>query len=264
MPDVKLMLGDCLERMADIPDGSVDAIVADPPYGLTDSSWDDAPDWLAWWTEAQRVCKPDAYVALFCQMPTAVDMFLPAREHFRYDLVGHKNIATGHLNANRCPMRNHELVYVFAFGRPAWNRIDWTRTKPPAREIGAVVRRKGVNLTSVYRHRDKPDVYVYGTTEAPKSVFPLTRKGNFKATSRVYHHPNAKPVGTMEWLVKSYSPDGGTVLDPWIGSGTTGVACLNTGRNFTGIERDAAYFAIAERRIAEYQAKTPLLESATA
>lgn len=247
---IRLMMGDCLERMGEIPDGSVDAVVTDPPYGMTDSEWDVAPDWPAWWTEAKRVCKPNAFVVVFTQMPAALDLVLPARRDFKYDLVGHKNLATGHLNANRCPMRNHELVYVFAFGSPAYNRCDWQRSVF-SRMPGTTIRKTQKNRTTVYGQESLSPDYTYNETECPKSVFPMKRKSNFRSMENPFHHPNAKPVAAMEWLVKGYSPEGGAVLDSWTGSGTTGVACVNTGRNFIGIERDPGYFAIAERRIAE-------------
>ena len=106
--------------------------------------------------------------------------------------------------------------------------------------------------------------YAYSDMECPKSVFPMIRVGNTNSRSRPYHHPTAKPLPTMEWLVSSYSDEGSTVLDCWMGSGTTGDACINTGRSFVGIDDKPAYFAAASDRIAAAESATPLLNHAGA
>lgn len=256
MPTVNLMLGDCLERMAEIESGSVDAVVADPPYGSTACTWDQAPDWPKWWLEAERLCKPDAFVALFTAMPSALDMIAPVRNLFCYDLIVHKNLSTGFLDANKRPLRNHELIWIFRFGKPKWNRIDWPRDKMN-RQAGTLMHRGDVS-TEVYGVHKKRTQYTYGVNECPKSVISMRRKGNFHRHARGEIHPTQKSVSVMEWLIKSYSPEGGTVIDSWMGSGTTGVASVNTGRHFIGIERDPGYFAIAERRIHEAANSMPL------
>lgn len=246
-PKATLHHGDYLDVMAAIRSSSIDAIIADPPFGTTNCGWDVAPDWPRWWAEARRVCKPDAFVVLFTAMPAALEMISPARRHFRYDLVAHKNLAVGFLDANRRPLRNHELIWVFAFGHPKWNRHDLLRDCPN-RKIGSVIR-NGATKTEIYSRADKELRYTYGPTECPKSVIRMIRPGNYRGKERGQVHPTGKPLQTMEWLVKSYSPEGGSVLDSWMGGGTTGEACVNTGRIFTGSELDPAFFAFCEQRI---------------
>jgi site-specific DNA-methyltransferase (adenine-specific) len=277
MTGYDLINADCLEAMSLIPDGSVDAIVTDPPYALTACEWDRAIDWQAWWAEARRVAKPDAAFILFASQPFTTDLINSNRDQYRYELIWSMNIATRFLDANRRPLLNHQSIQVFG-DKIKYNRIDWDRTcfrstlKPgsttyfrdrgdedhPHPNLGDKINSLGTDRgKGIYRGDIKGRSYTYGLTECPKSVlvgFP--RKGNFNASKRPYHHPSAKPVALMEWLVKTYSPEGGTVLDTFIGSGTTGVACLNTGRNFIGMESDPRYFSMSTDRIAEARAKS--------
>jgi site-specific DNA-methyltransferase (adenine-specific) len=236
--------------MGEMPGGSVDAVITDPPYGTTDLAWDKAArgfDWPRWWSEVKRVARPDAAFVLFAAQPFATDLINSNRKAFRYDLVWAKNTAVGFLDANRRPLRSHELVLVFGH-RIKYRRVDWPRevmnlragqTLAPVRSIG--------------RHYGECKVrtpYVYRETECPKSVLRFRRPGNTNATRRPWHHPTAKPLALMGWLVRTYCGDGETVLDPFAGSGTTAVACLNTGRRFVGCELDPTYHAVAQRRIA--------------
>ena len=192
---VRLMLGDCLERMAEIEDGSVDAIVTDPPYGLDfrGAVWDTfIPLWLA---EAQRI----APVVIFTTAPTT----------------------------------------LWDYPRPDWV-CCWYREASNSRS----------QLRGGFNHWSP--VLVYGKPKFP--VDSLKLHAIQHAYPKGFPHPSPKPIALMEWLVKNGCPEGGDVLDPFMGSGTTGVACVNTGRSFIGIERDPGYFAIAGQRIAAAQA----------
>ena len=243
-----LLHGDCLDAMATIPDGSVNAIIADPPYALTQLKWDQPIDWPAWWAEAKRIAKPDAAFVLFAQQPFATDLINSNRKAFKYDLVWPKNTATGFLDANRRPMRSHELILVFGH-KIRFNRVNRPRLKfnlPKGSTIPF-----GVGDSLIYGGQQREGrSSVYGDTECPKSILSgFPSKGNAAKQSAPDYHPTRKPLALMEWLVASYSGPGDVVLDSFMGSGTTGIACVNLGRQFVGIERDAGYYAIAEARI---------------
>ena len=260
-----LLHGDCLDAMAAMPDGSVNAIIADPPYALTQLKWDQPIDWPAWWAEAKRIAKPDAAFVLFAQQPFATDLINSNRKAFKYDLVWSKNTATGFLHCNRRPMRSHELVFVFGH-KIKFNRVDWPRLK----NLNLV----GTTITSPTRQSDHLGQQVTGVTTTQRdTACPTSVLAHFPSEGnagrpglaggkkgRPDYHPTRKPLALMEWLVASYSGPGDVVLDSFMGSGTTGHACANLGREFIGVEREAEYFGRAETRIrAAEQAKAELL-----
>jgi hypothetical protein len=238
----RLILGDCLERMAEIEAGSVDLIAADLPYGTTACEWDTAIPFGPMWAAFKRVLKPRGAVVLTACQPFTSGLVLSNRKWFRQALVWEKTLATGFLDCRRKPMKNHEDVLVFAAGRTTYN---------PQMEPGEpyVQRRRsrsgGAALTSDPKILHGPSETVNSGFRYPRSVMRFSN-ANFRSC-----HPTQKPVALFEYLIRTYSNPGETVLDPTMGSGTTGVACITTGRRFIGIERDPAYFAVAERRIAE-------------
>lgn len=236
-----LMLGDCLERMNEMPDGSVDMVLCDLPYGTTACKWDSViplgPLWAAYW----RVCTPNAAIVLFAQTPFDKVLGVSQIDALKYEWVWEKSHATGHLNSKKAPMKAHENILVFYRSPPTYN---------PQKTLGH--KRK-----SAVKRRDTSPVYgaqnfgelAYDSTERyPRSVIPFPSD---KQKSAV--HPTQKPVALMEYLIRTYTNEGETVLDNTMGSGTTGVACANTKRKFIGIERDEKYFRIAQARILEAQ-----------
>lgn len=239
----QLMLGDCLERMAEIPDGSIDAIISDLPYGTTACSWDSVIPFEPLWAHYKRVTKPNAAIVLTASQPFTSALVMSNTNMFRYALVWDKvNRYTGALQANRAPMRRHEDVIIFYRKQPTYNKqfrkgaaYKVTRTGGHGQHTGrkdAEKRREGVN----------------DGNHNPCSVIAI--KGDNKIEAG--HHPTQKPVALMEYLIRTYTDEGETVLDSTMGSGTTGVACVNTGRQFIGIEKNIPtddYHAIACQRV---------------
>lgn len=229
---IQLMHGDCLELMRAIPDGSVDMILCDLPYGTTQNKWDSIIPLDALWREYKRICK--GAIVLTAQAP--FDKVLGASNvgMLKYEWIWEKPKATGHLNANRAPMKAHENVLVFAVNQPTYN---------PQKTLGEPY--KGSGGASKRDNYGAFDAVRYGSEDGsrfPRSVIRLSHESKPV-------HPTQKPVALMEYLIKTYTNEGETVLDSCMGSGTTGVACVNTGRKFIGIERDDKYFQIAQQRI---------------
>ena len=230
---IRLMLGDCLERMKEIDDGSVDAVIADPPYGTTACKWDSVIPLEPMWKQLKRVIKPNGAIVLFGSQPFTSILGASNIEMLRYSWVWRKTAATGHLNAKRMPMKNHEDVLVFYAKQPTYNPQGLA-------DFGRVVRRGGNG--GCYGDSGKKN-----TQE--KTGYPRTVQEFGSAGKTV--HPTQKPVALMEYLIRTYTNEGETVLDNCMGSGTTGVACVKTKRDFIGIELDEGYFKIAEQRIME-------------
>jgi hypothetical protein len=231
---MKLLLGDCLELMKQISAASVDMVMCDLPYGTTQNKWDSVIPLESLWKEYRRICK--GAVVLTAAQPFTSVLVCSNLAGFSYQWVWEKNKATGHLNAKKQPMRAHEDVVVFYAG---------SLYNP---QMGV-----GPKYSNSHKPGDSGDCYgKVGfsevkdcTTRYPRSVvrFPVDVKAEF--------HPTQKPVALMEYLIRTYTNAGDVVLDNTMGSGTTGVACANTGREFIGIERDPEYFGIAEKRIRE-------------
>lgn len=235
---MRLFRGDCLDILPTLPDGCVDLVLTDPPYGQTQNPWDSEIDLARLWPELWRVCR--GAVAMTAIQPFASTLVGSQVRHFRHEWIWEKNKATGHLNAKRAPMRAHELVLVFAKAAPLYQP-----QMTDGHEPGHAATRRA--FTPNYGAQ-RPTSYGGSTQRYPRSVlrFPIVNNDD---PGKV--HPTQKPEGLMAYFVRTYAPEGGTVLDFAMGSGTTGVAAVNTGRNFIGIERDPGYFEIAERRIYE-------------
>lgn len=237
---MRLLHGDCLELLPTLPDGSVDLVLTDPPYGKTACAWDAVIPFEPMWREVRRVLKPCGAAVFTASQPFTSALVMSNPKAFKHEWVWEKNKASGHLNAKKRPMRAHEDILVFGFGGAPYNP-QMTLGHRPANSA----------KTNANSENYGPQVRVeYGgaTTRYPRSVqsFPVVNNDD-----PAKQHPTQKPVALMEYLIRTYSNEGETVLDFTMGSGTTGVACVNTGRKFIGIERDPEYFAIAERRIAD-------------
>lgn len=213
-----------------IPDKSVDLVLCDLPYGTTQNKWDSVLPLDQLWAEYRRACR--GMVVLTASQPFTSQVVMSNIADFRYSWVWEKSAATGHLNAKRMPMKLHEDVLVFCCGEHSYNPQDLMRYNKVTRRGG-----NGSNFG------DSGKENFQKWTNYPRSIvlFPHEAKPV---------HPTQKPVALMEYLVKTYTNEGDTVLDNTMGSGTTGVACANTARKFIGIERDLGYFEIAQARIA--------------
>lgn len=244
-----LMLGDCLDRMAELPDGSVDAIIADPPYCSTQCRWDRRIDIGRFWPEAKRLLSPGGAVVLFADLRYAAELVTGNPSWFRHDLVWDKVAPVGFLNANRASLRSHELMLVFGPGPARYRPQKW-RGEPYS------AKRRIASSTPIYGDFGG---YTSGSPDGLRFPTSIVRESNSNGEHSGKIHPTQKPVPLMRWLVRTYSDPGMKVLDPTMGSGSTILACLEEGRRSVGIERDPGYFAIAERRIAEALAsKEPL------
>lgn len=233
--------GDCLELMDTLASGTVDLILCDLPYGTTSCPWDAVIPFGTLWGHYQRVLKPAGAVVLTACQPFASHLVLSNLPWYRYELIWEKTMATGFLDANRKPMRCHENILVFARGRTTYN---------PQMEPGeayTAIKKNGSgspSLTADPKILTGTWTTVNEGTRYPKSVLRF-------AHDDLKIHPTQKPVPLMEYLVRTFSDEGQLVLDNCMGSGSTGVACLATGRRFVGYERDGDFFEAAARRIAD-------------
>ena len=244
MTSSELLQGDCLELMQEIPDKSVDLICCDPPYGTTSIKWDEVLDFDKMWEQYGRIIKPKGVIVLFGSQPFSAQLICSKLKWFRYELVWNKNKCGSPGLAKYRPMKTHENVLIFY--------KDSGGTYNPQMEVGEPYARKSKNPEGyVGRKNDhgygmKPrKEFENKGTRYPKSIINISR--DFSAQQQV--HPTQKPVPLMEWLVKTYSNPGETVLDNCMGSGSTGVAAIKQNRKFIGMEYDSEYFKIAQDRI---------------
>lgn len=232
---MRLMQGDCLELMADIPDGSVDMVLCDLPYGTTRNKWDAVIPFEPLWAHYKRIVKDNGAIVLFSAEPFTSALIMSNPRMFRYDLIWEKTAAAGHLNSKRMPLRAHENICMFYKRMPLYNP-QFSEGKPYT-----ATRR---SFSSNYGQQSPTTVTNSDGKRYPRSV---VRAQTHTNGSKL--HPTQKPVPLLEYLIKTYTNEGETVLDNCMGSGSTGVACVNTGRHFIGIELDPDYFKIAEERI---------------
>ena len=234
---VKICHGDCLEVMREIPDGSVDMVLCDLPYGTTRNKWDSVIPFEPLWDHYKRIVKDNGAIVLFGQEPFSTELRHICLTMYRYDLIWEKTKAGGFLNAKRRPLQAHENISVFYKRLPTYN--------PQMRE-GKPYRKKAITNGDGFnygRFERSGTVQVNDGTRFPRSVIKVPNDNHGSL------HPTQKPVPLLEYLIKTYTNEGETVLDNCMGSGSTGVACVNTNRNFIGIELDDKYFDIAKERI---------------
>lgn len=237
MSEIILKQGDCLELMKDIPDKSIDMILCDLPYGTTQCKWDSIIPFKNLWEQYNRIIKNNGAICLFGQEPFSSTLRLSNLKNFKYDWIWDKVKGTGFLNAKRQPMRNHEIISVFYKKQCTYNP-----QKTFGHKLKQSYRRKELQ-TEVYGEM-KNDYFYSSTERYPRSIQVFSTD-----TQNSSLHPTQKPVALCEYFIKTYTNENETVLDNCMGSGTTGVACVNTNRNFIGIELDKNYFNIAEERI---------------
>ena len=239
-----LFQGDCLDIMPLIPDNSIDCIITDPPYGTTACKWDSIIPLEPMWEQLKRVIKPNGAIVLFGAEPFSSILRCSNLKMYKYDWVWNKTKTQHFAQAPYRPMTEHELVSVFSYGGNAKNANPRLVYNPQGLVKCHKVCKGKKASHSEHRIRltDQAD-YIQEWSNYPTTILKFASEGKTI-------HPTQKPVALMEYLIKTYTLEGETVLDFTMGSGSTGVACKNTNRNFIGIEKDETYFKIAQDRIA--------------
>lgn len=236
---------DCLDTLKRCQDKSVQLLLQDPPFGVTQNEWDIAPDLPAMWPEWERVIADNGAMLFFATQPFATDLIASNRKLFRYDLIWYKPLGTGFLNANRMPMRNHEYILVFYKSLPVYN---------PQMTVGKR-RKKGLKGSSLSDNYGKfVPLEKINNTYHPQSVIEFTNGDNTKEND----HPNQKPIDLIRYLILTYSNPGDLVFDGYLGSGTTLIASMEEGRQFIGAENKDSYFACILKRFDIQKAKQKL------
>ena len=234
---INLLHGDCLDLMQTLSDKSVDMVLCDLPYGTTQNKWDSVIPLSDLWAEYRRVCT--GAIVLTAAQPFSSVLVMSNLRQFKYEWVWRKSKVTGVLNAKLQPLRQHEVVLVFSDKSPPY----FPQGLQSCSKQASTGVSKGKSSGNYGKITETPDgTYEQTATGYPRSVLDIPSEGKTV-------HPTQKPVALMEYLIRTYTNEGDTVLDNTMGSGTTGVACVNTGRRFIGIERDQGYFNIAQERI---------------
>lgn len=239
----KLYQGDCLELMKDIPDHSIDMVLCDLPYGTTRNKWDSVIPFDDLWGAYHRLIKKGGAIVLFSQMPFTISLGASNMSELKHEWIWVKNTPTGFLNASRYPLKAHENIMVFCDSLPLYY--------PQFEETAPRVSQTPSTMSTNYGPHSIGGRGHITTIRYPRDVL------EFNVVSSDKHHPTQKPVSLCEYLIRTYTGPGMMVLDNCMGSGTTGVAAIQTGRNFIGIELTEEYYKIAKERIskAEYKHK---------
>ena len=242
-----LLHGDCLELMPTLGDKSVDMVLVDLPYGQTACAWDCEIDLAEMWVQLKRICKPNANIVFFTSTKFGFQLIKSNEKWFRSDLVWEKPNGVGFMSAKKAVMRKHEMIYLF--GKPSGSGKTYNPQKTTGHQPYFIkAHTYNYNSVDIYGNKSREDING-DDTRFPTSI---QKFGWCKITEgRGKFHRTQKPVALCEWLIKSYSNEGETVLDFTMGSGSTIVAAKNTGRVFIGIEMDEKIFKIAEERLNE-------------
>lgn len=247
METLKLTHGDCLLEMSNIPDKSVDMILTDLPYGALNrgnrsARWDRQLPLDKVWAHYERIIKDNGAIVLFGQGRFTAQLMQSNTELWRYNLVWDKVLVGGFLNAKRMPLRSHEDILVFYRKAPTYN--PQMSEGKPLHGKGKSYKEKRLTNNCYGSIHATDDTRKGSTAKFPTSILRFAKPHPSMAV-----HPTEKPVALLEWLIKTFTNEGETVLDSCMGSGSTGVACKNTKRNFIGIESDERYFQIALKRM---------------
>jgi DNA modification methylase len=247
MTEIKLLYGDCLELMQGIEKHSIDAIITDPPYGTTACKWDSVIPFNLMWEQLNRIIKPNGAIVLFGSEPFSSALRMSNINNYKYDWIWYKNQRTGFLSAKFQPMKSYETISIFYKESGSYYPIKVKREKAKSGN-------KFNYPTEIYGGK-KHLRTLQDDKVNPHNVidFIKTLHGSDKRL-----HPTQKPVQLMEYLIKTYTKENQTVLDFTMGSATTGVACINTNRNFIGIEKEEKYYKIAQERIDKAQKELKL------
>lgn len=238
----KLYKGDCLKILPTIKEKSIHMILADLPYGVTHHKWDSEIPLLDLWKNYENIIKDTGVIALFGQSLFMAKIIVSNEKMFRYNLIWDKMRSTGFLNAHKMPLRIHEEIAIFYKKLPVYNPIMTLGDKP------SHARGKNSNFTTKIYGKFETNYISKAMTTNKKMPTSIIKIQN---TTQHKYHPTEKPVNLLEYLIKTYTNENDIVLDNCMGSGSTGVACMNTHRRFIGIEKDEKYFDIAYKRIKE-------------
>lgn len=241
---INLMHGDCLELMKDIPDGCVDLVLTDPPYGTTECKWDTVIPFEPMWIELKRVIKSNGAIIFTASQPFTSALIMSNVDMFKYEWIWQKNAGSNFGTVKYQPMKEHENILVFCKGKSNYFPIMQERAESGKSRVKTPV-----------KYNTKTEVYGASLNKEINSIRPdLRYPSSIQKINRERGlHPTQKPVALMEYLIKTYTNEGDTVLDFTMGSGTTGVACKNLNRSFIGIEKDDKYFEIAKDRIENHE-----------
>lgn len=238
---VRIVQGDCLDLMRQVGNGSIDAIITDPPYGTTACRWDSIIDLDLMWEHLKRIIKPNGAIVLFGSQPFSSVLVSSNLKMFKQSLVWAKNKGSGHLNAKRRHMTKHEDIFLFSDKQSTYNPQKSSGHSPANYA-------KRSAQSDCYGFAESTEYTGGNTDRYPTTLLEFPVMNNDRSHGEKVH-PTQKPVPLMEYLIKTYTNESETVLDFAMGSGTTGVACKNLNRNFIGIEKDQEYFKIAKNRI---------------
>lgn len=242
---MKLYKGDCLEVMKTIEDNSIDAIITDPPYGTTACKWDSVIDFKLMWGQLNRIIKSNAAIVLFSKQPFTSSLVMSNPKMFKYEWIWEKSQGVNFAQCNHMPMSVYENVSVFGnFGMSKNAKIQPIYNPQGVIEVN---KKKKAKTSTEHRVCENNKDHVQKFGNYPRQIQKFSSERGF--------HPTQKPIALMEYLIKTYTNENETVLDFTMGSGSTGVACVNTNRNFIGIELDDNYFEIAKKRIKEAEYK---------
>lgn len=231
--DIQLIHGDCLIEMKKIPPKSIDLVLCDPPYGTTPCPWDTVIPFWKMWENLNRITKDNAAVVLFGSEPFSSNLRVSNIKNFRYDWIWAKSVGGGFLDANKRPLKRHEIASVFYR-----EQCNYNPQKVPGKPYTAKSSGDG---GAVARPGTSGNITINNGDRYPTSIL--------KSRNETGLHPTQKPVPLMEYLIKTYTQEGDLVLDFTMGSGSTGVAAKNLNRRFIGIEKEEKYFKIAQERI---------------
>lgn len=238
----QILHGDCLELMKDIPDGSIDAIICDLPYGITQAKWDSVLPLPELWSEYKRILKQNGVIILTCQQPFTSVLVCNDLNMFKYSLVWDKTTKTNHLNAKKQPLRRTEDIVVFYEKQCTYNPQGLIEGNFSNYRPNHFKYKKGEKVYGEQKEHSNTSSF----TNYPDNVVCFSN-GNHKC-----QHPTQKPVALFEYLIKTYTNEGETVLDNCAGSGTTAIACLNTNRNYIVMEKEEKYYNIIKERVADW------------
>lgn len=246
--DIKLICGDCLEKMKEIPDNSIDLILCDLPYGITNCDFDKVIQFAPLWKQYKRIITDIGAIVLFGSEPFSTYLRMSNINMYKYDFIWIKKHPTGFLNCNHRPLKNIEDILVFSRGGASTtSNYNMIYNPQDLVEVNAIHKQNAINNNNhKFSVDNKPRNYIRKYTNYPRQTLYFDR-------DLPNVHPTQKPVALLEYLIKTYTNEGMTVLDNCMGSGSTGIACINTNRKFIGIEKDEKYFEIAKNRIENHK-----------
>jgi site-specific DNA-methyltransferase (adenine-specific) len=250
----EILLGDCLELMKDIPNGSIDMILCDLPYGTTACKWDVIIPFDKLWEQYERIIKPNGAIVLTASQPFTSALIMSNPKCFKYEWIWNKQRTSNPMLAKIQPMKTHENILVFSNGKT--NYYPQFTDKKNDETIKRDKRKNGYNNSKSEHFELKYTIRNSNEYKYPESVLNIKRdNGNNQFLNTTVKHPTQKPVALFEYLIKTYTNEGDLVLDNCAGSGTTAIACLNTNRQFIVMEKEQKYYDIILKRVEDFNKK---------